>query len=124
MIRVSEKTEQAHIVQLLRALGAKVYVLGHGSPNDGRRHRGTGQTPGLPDLFCFLPPRGDAPRLALWIECKAKGGKVRDEQRAFAKLCTDAMVDHIVGTLDDVIGWLIRHGYCGAHQFPSYRVAG
>jgi hypothetical protein len=74
-LRVSEKTEQAHGVQLLRSLGAKVYVLGgHRRAGD---YQGTMQTEGLPDVEAFLPVRGTRRRVFLKWECKAVGGRLR-----------------------------------------------
>lgn len=128
--RVSEKVEQAHGVQLLRGLGGKVYVIGHPSPNDGRQHRGTGQTPGLADVLAFLPPRGrfdlvfgpSEPRtVLLFWEAKGRGGRLRPEQREFRDLCQDAQVEHVVGDLNALIAWLVSRHYVKAHQFPHYR---
>ena len=119
--RVPEKVEQAHGVQLLRTLGATVYILGHPSPNDGRRHRGTGQTPGLPDVYCFLPFHQRCARLALWWEVKAAGGRLRPEQATFRTLCQEAQVAHVVGPFDALIDWLLVHGHLVAGQVPHYR---
>lgn len=118
--RVSEKVEQQHIVQLLRSIGAAVYVLGHPSPNDGRTHRGTGQTPGVPDLMAFMPEYGPL----LFIEVKAKGGRLRPEQAAFRDYVVAHVGEcaaHIVGGLDDVIEWLILHGWLKPENVPHYR---
>ena len=137
--RVPEKTEQAHIVQLLRSIGGAAYVMG----TTRRRgdHPGTMQTPGIPDLMAFLPiarnrisagfaidedgaayERGQnfGPCL-LFIECKAAGGKMRPEQHAFKSHCEIAKVAHLVGGLDAAIAWLTQHGYVNANQFPHYR---
>jgi len=116
-----EKVEQQQIVQLLRTFGWAVYVLGHPSPADGRRHRGTGQTPGLPDLLAFSP----APvRQQVWIEVKRDGQqhRLRPAQVAFRSLARDAGVGHVVGTLNDVVGWLVEHRYITERQVPWYRV--
>lgn len=118
-----EKVEQAHIVQLLRALGAEVYVLGT------RRRRGdfqgTMQTPGVPDVMAFLKASDrDAlspARVMLFVECKAPGGRLRPEQARFRELALDADVRHVVGGYDDVIDWLVRTGHARAEQFPHYR---
>lgn len=122
--RVPEKVEQAHIMQLLRSIGAKVYVLGHPSPADGRTFRGTGQTPGLSDLYCILPvPRfRSGVATALWVEVKAEGGRLRPEQRAFRDACVSAAVAHIVGGLDDVIRWLINGGWLRTDSVAHYRI--
>lgn len=120
--RVPEKVEQAHIVALLRSLGAAVYVLGHPSPSDGRKFRGTGQTAGLPDLYAFLPKRvaGDSV-YSVWVEVKAAGGRLRPEQRTFRDLCINSGHAHIVGGLDAVIAWLAGAGYLRADQVAHYR---
>jgi hypothetical protein len=121
-VRVPEKVEQAHIVQLLRSIGAKVYVIGHPSPNDGRRHRGTGQTAGLPDLLVFLQSNALPGRwVVLFVECKALGGRIRPEQAVFQGFCANAAVEHIVGTFDAVIAWLVAHHYVKAEQFSQER---
>lgn len=122
---------QAHGVALLRSIGGKVYIIGHPSPADGRTHRGTGQTPGLPDVFAFLPPRrlwaDEAPTpppakpIALWWEAKGAGGRLRPEQAEFRSLCLDAELQHVVGDLDALIAFLCEHHYCKAAQFPHYR---
>lgn len=115
-----EKVEQQHIVQLLRTFGWTVYVLGHPSPADGRTHRGTGQTPGVPDLLAFSP----APVRQVWIEVKRAGQQhqLRPAQVEFRQFVIDAGLAHVVGTLDDVVGWLLRAGYVNEGQVPWYRV--
>lgn len=122
--RISEKVVQAQIVTCLHTAGARVYVLGHPAPNDGRRHRGTGQTPGLPDLLAFVPVGEDETRnwTLLWIEVKAKGGRLRPEQMLFRAQCHDAGVEHLVGDLDVVIAWLMRVGLLVANNVPHYRL--
>lgn len=117
--RVPEKAEQAHIVQLLLSIGAAVYVLGTRRPRGD--HQGTCQTPGVPDLLAFLPTRAERPTRQLWVECKAKGGRLRPEQLDFRTLCECAGVAHVVGDLDAVIAWLCEHAYVKADQFPHYR---
>lgn len=142
--RVSEKAHQSHGVQLMRGLGGKVYVIGHPSPNDGRQHRGTGQTPGVPDVLAFLPPRrriagmdcrtakrymetlkvqvpDDARPVLLFWEAKAKGGRLRPEQAEFRALCQDAQVEHVVGDFDALIGRLAALHYVNPDQFAHYR---
>lgn len=123
-----ERAEQTRIVQLLRTIGASVYVLGHPSPNDGRRHRGTGQTPGVPDLVAFLPGRLvagslDGRRLQqVWFEVKAPGGRLRPAQREFRDACGRADQAHVVGDYDAVIAWLVEGGYVSPASLPHYRV--
>jgi hypothetical protein len=120
-----EKIEQSHIAQLLRTVGAKVYVVGT------RRRRedfqGTMQTPGLADLVAFLPPGrsvnsgGDLRAELLFIECKAAGGRLRPEQREFREHCLDAEVAHVVGDLNAVIAWLLARGRLRGDNVPHYR---
>jgi hypothetical protein len=117
--RVSEKVEQAHIVQLLRSIGATVYTLGT------RRRRGdypgTMQTPGIADVFAFLPPKTRQRWVLLAVEVKAEGGRLRPEQVRFRELCLWADVAYVVGPLDAVITWLVAEHYVQASQFPHYR---
>ena len=124
--RQRERSDQAGIVQLLRSLGAQVYVLG----TTRRRgdHPGTMQTAGLPDLIVFLytaPARRQAgllfPRRLLYVEVKAPGGRLRPQQVQFRDCCAEARVDHLVGGLDAVIAWLIAEGYLQSNQVPHYR---
>ena len=110
---VPEKIEQQRIVQHLRALGAAVYILGHPSPADGRRFRGTGQTPGVPDLYAMVP-RAKCERammVPVWVEVKRKGGAVRPAQQVFREQCLDSGHAHVLGTHADVCAWLETLGY-------------
>ena len=121
-IRHPERHEQNAIRGLLATLGAKVYVLG--TTRKKGDYAGTMQTPGLPDLIAFLPWDGerDLTRTLLVIECKAKGGRLRPEQAEFMVMCLEAAVHHVVGGLDDVIAWLVQHGYVKADSVPHYRL--
>jgi|ERR1700733_2453843 len=126
--RVSEKVVQQNIVNLLTALGGQVYVLGT------RRSRrdtdfGTHQTPGIPDLWCFLWAHPtfltDRERVrGLWIECKAADGRASEPQKFFAARCAAARVNYVRGGVDEVIAWLIATGWVSPNQFAYYRVAG
>ena len=108
--RTSERAEQAAVVQLLHTLGATVFVLG--TVRRRGDHPGTMQTPGLPDLLVWLPARtGTSTWRLVFIECKAAGGRLRPEQRAFREHCGAAGVDHIVGTLGDIVTWLTEQTY-------------
>lgn len=132
---VSEKVEQQHIVYTLRLFRFQVYVVGHPSPNDGRKFRGTGQTAGIPDLFAFSPRRDIrldeeerddlcAPvRDFVWVECKRHGGQMSDGQREFQQLAREVggRMHHVVGTLDAVIAWLIETRWAKPEQFTHYR---
>jgi hypothetical protein len=126
-MRQAEKVEQAHGIKLLLALGARVYVSGT------RRRRGdypgTMQTPGIPDVEAWLPqPRtrdtrmGGPLRVLLKWECKRAGGRLSDAQREYQQLCGDADVAHVVGPLDELIGWLIDADYLRPDQVAHYRL--
>jgi hypothetical protein len=123
MMRVSEKVEQAHIVQLARALGASVYVLGT------RRRRGdypgTMQTPGIPDLWIWWParPAHYHPAMGLWWEVKAADGCRTDAQEQFAAECEAARVPYGCGTCDEFIRLLVSWGRVRPDQVNAERLA-
>ena len=126
---VSEKTEQAHILQLMRAIGGRVYTIGR-PPRHDAVHKGTGQTPGLPDVLVHLPKapltegRCDdehMPAHQLWIEVKAERGRLSEAQRGFRDFCHMAGVPHVVGGLDVVMRYLATHGYINPDNVPHYR---
>lgn len=114
-----EKVEQAHIVQLLRTIGATVYVLG--TRRRSGDYQGTMQSPGIPDLLAFVPQRVRVGQHLLFIECKAGGGRLRPEQVLFRTLCQQAGIEHVVGDLDAVIAWAIEHNYLSRDSVPHYR---
>jgi len=58
----------------------------------------------------------------LAVEVKAAGGRLRPEQAEFRELAIAAHVAHVVGGLDDVVAWLIAHGYLRDSHVPHYRV--
>ena len=120
MRRQPERAEQRAIVQLLSTVGCRVFVLGTTRPR-GDFH-GTCQSPGLCDLLAFLPNGGGV----LFVEVKAKGGRLRPEQEVFrnASLACEApwQAHHVVGGLDHVIAYLVRLGLLTANQVPHYRV--
>ena len=110
MIHPSEKSEQAAIVKLLKTLNASVYILGT------RRKRGdfqgTRQTPGLPDLWTFMPANALAPcGVGVWIEIKTIVGRLRPEQAKFREDCRRAGIAHLVGGVDTVVQWLRQGGW-------------
>jgi hypothetical protein len=104
-LRVTERQEQANIVRLLRTVGAAVYIIGTTRRRDD--YHGTMQTPGLPDLLCFVPRRdGAAGRIVVCVEVKAAGGRLRPEQQIFRELCEGTALVHLVGGQDVVAAWL------------------
>ena len=110
-----EKHEQAAGVQLLRALGCTVYVLGT-SRRKGD-YQGTNQTPGLPDVLAMLP----AARGVLFWECKSQTGKASPAQlelQVLARACEErgCGVLHVLGTADTLIAKLIGMGLLRADQ--------
>lgn len=111
--RVRETVVQTQIVRALRLVGARVYVLGH-PPRRDQVHKGTGQTPGVPDLLVMLPASPREPFTQphqLWIEVKARGGRLSPAQESFRDFCYLADVPHLVGGLDDVVQYLHDGGY-------------
>jgi hypothetical protein len=117
--RPTERQEQAHIAALLRSLGA--YVLTLGTTRKRGDYHGTMQTPGLPDVICFLPAKlGHEAKQLLFIEVKAPTGRLRPEQITFLEQCHDAGIPHIVGGLDTVFRWLVDQGYLRENQFGHY----
>lgn len=117
-----EKAEQAQLVQLLKSLGAKVYVLGtHRRKGD---FHGTMQTPGVQDVQAFVP-RGACMLNTyelVFIEVKSSTGRLRPEQRELRTFCEQAGIAHVVGGYTAVVAWLLARGYAGRDQFPHYRL--
>jgi hypothetical protein len=117
MRRQPERAIQAHVVRLLRHVGADVYVLGT-TRRRGDYH-GTMQTPGLPDLIAFLPRALGV----LFVEVKAPGGTLRPEQAAFRASCmalVSSQVYHVTGGLDAVMLRLMQLGLLKADQVAHY----
>jgi hypothetical protein len=110
--RHPERDEQREIVKLLRTIGAAVYVLG--TTRRKGDHPGTMQTPGIPDIYAILPAPAYRPLrrgMGVWIEVKAKGGRLRPEQAGFAAHCCAWDIPHVVGGLDAVIDFLVSGGW-------------
>ena len=103
-----EKKEQATICEVLERVGAKVYVLGTKRPAGD--FQGTRQTPGIPDLLAFLPVNF-GPSVQLWIEVKARRGRMRPAQVEFLRQCQDADQPHVAGGIDAVIAYLTNGGW-------------
>lgn len=125
-----ESAEQQHIIRTTRLVGGFAYVLGTKRPRTDRPS--TMQTPGLADLYLFIPvPVFDGERrigrrwVALWWEVKRQQGgksKVRTEQREFQQRCVDAEVAHGIGPFDAFLAWLVAHRVVEASSVPHYRV--
>lgn len=125
------KAEQQHVVALYRSVGAQVYVLGTTRRKGDRcphcqafvpnRDHGTHQTPGVPDLAVFLPPKGAEPARFVWHEVKAGSGRLSGDQTIFRDWCTATDSEHVVGGLDAAIAYLVRVGRAKTTQFPHYR---
>lgn len=115
---ISEKQEQAAIVQLLETLGGKVWVLG--TKRRTGDFQGTMQTPGIPDLYCALPLRSSTRHYrALWIEVKSSQGRASAAQKAFGAVArTTIGTVHLQGTCHDVQNWLVAHGWLSGPPVP------
>jgi hypothetical protein len=108
-------------VQLLRTLGASVYVLG----TTRRRgdYPGTMQTPGVPDLLAFVPTApGASERRLLCIEVKTTVGRLSPAQVVFRSQCAAADIAHVTGPLDAVIAWLLERRLLSRGSVPHYRL--
>ncbi len=120
-----EKDEQARIKEILEAIGAKFYEIGR--PRAQRcwkcheitKDQGTRQTPGIPDLFVFLPLKKNrgpfrSPEF-VWIEAKrVRGSRTSPEQIEFRDSCLARSMPHVVGHFDIVVDWLARHHFVEA----------
>ena len=76
----------------------------------------------MPDVIAFLPPRTRQRWVLLFVEGKAKGGRLRLEQATFRDLCLSADVAHVVGDLDAVMAWLVEQGYLRRDQVAHDRL--
>ena len=103
-----EKAVQQACVDLLTSVAGSVYVLGTRRPTGD--YQGTRQTPGLPDVWFYLPRRGDRPAVAGWLECKAPKGRLSEAQRQFREECHESSTDHVTGGVDDLIEYLVSVG--------------
>ena len=110
-----EKEIQADIVKLLETVGAAVYKIG--TTRKRGDYQGTMQTPGIPDLCAFVtvplslhvsPHRFSS--VQLWIEVKRPGGTMSMAQTAFHMRSIEAGCEHVVGGVNEVLGWLTARG--------------
>lgn len=86
------------IVAAIRASGGCVLEVGQ------RKAKGSGSTPGTPDLFAWIPPMADGTWVGL--EVKRPGGRIRPEQLALAQRGRIRIVDSVeaaMAALDDVV---------------------
>lgn len=123
----TEAAEQRAIIDLLVAAGCRygasadqetdIYVLGTRRPrNLPKAAHATHQTPGIPDVFSFLPlqPRlaraTPAPRF-VWIEVKALDGGPSPAQLRFADRAVTRGVPYVIGGAAVVQQFLEHHGF-------------
>jgi hypothetical protein len=117
-----ERAEQASGVQLLRAVGARVWVLGTTRPKGD--YPGTRQTPGICDVVAVLP-RGMG---VLFWEVKAVGGRFRPDQLVFREAVESCMgggskVFYCGGPCQALVGPLTGLGLVKPDALPHYRRA-
>lgn len=125
--RPLEKVVQQHAISLLRSVGGQVNVLG--TRRKRGDYQGTRQTPGIPDLYVFLPtPRwpthpalGAPAGVALWFEVKRPGEGRSPDQVAFGNECHARQVPYVWGDLDALIHWLTEGGWLKRDGMPHYR---
>lgn len=103
---MSEKDEQSAIIQIARATGGLVWVLGTRRARGD--YQGTRQTPGLPDLWIVWPnlARGHA----AWWEVKTATGRRSPAQVAFAEACAAAGVAYGCGDSRAFEAWCADRG--------------
>lgn len=121
LVRIPEKVVQQQIVELLRRLGARVYVIG--TKRRRGEFQGTMMSPGIPDLYAVLPalPHVGVKGGGLWVEVKGEGGRLRPEQAQFAAACLEHGIPHVVGGLDAVLRFLVTGGWVKSSSLPHYR---
>jgi hypothetical protein len=127
-----EKVVQAQGLTLLRTVGGQPYSLGTRRRRREQDH-GSRQTPGIPDVWAFLPaprhPRTSAwtfgialVPMGLWWEAKrAIGGRMSDAQEEFQGQCQVCGVAHVVGDLDALVAFLIAGGWLLEQNVAHYR---
>lgn len=134
--RQPERTEQAHIINLLGSVATKTYVLG--TTRAKRCHEcgafsrdmSTRQTPGIGDVVTYLPrpplPSQDGSSYPngceVWIEVKAPGGKPSEAQDEHAALCLARGIPHITGGLTAVVQFLVRGGWLKPENVGHYHL--
>lgn len=127
-----ERVEQAHGVEALKRLGAKVAVYGTTRKKNcwqcraPSRDMSTRQTPGVPDVMFTLPRPGYRPikphgRLGFW-EVKSATGRASPEQLEWRDAILDAGGEHVLGTLQALTAFLIEGGWVRVGDVPHYRL--
>lgn len=125
-LAVPEKDVQFAVIHLFCLVGccyektglhSDIYVLGTRRPRHlaAAAHR-THQTPGIGDLFIFLPaPRWPVPGTpsppCVWFEVKADDGKPSPAQLAFQERCLSRGIAHVMGGVDAARSFLNRFGF-------------
>ena len=87
--QASEKSIQHWCAQTFRAAGCLVYNLSQA--------RASKQTPGLPDLWVFVPRRGTA----FWFETKSPRGVQSEAQAAFQASCEGCGIRYVMGGMEE-----------------------
>lgn len=116
-----ERFEQQDGVKLLRSLGGVVYVSG--TTRRSTDYQGTMQTPGIPDVQCFLPvpySAGLTRRLLVW-EVKRATGKMSPAQESYRAWALAAGVAHVWGDVNALLRWLVAEGFVHERQLTATR---
>lgn len=126
-----ERLEQAQGVDLLRKIGATVYVSGTTRMKAcwkcgaQTRDMSTRQTPGIADVLAFLPmpafPLVTPRSLVLFWEAKAPGGRLRPEQAEFRDVALASGASHVLGPFDALVAFLLEGGWVRDSSVPHYR---
>jgi hypothetical protein len=121
-----EKDVQRAVIHLFCRIGCRydpkgldtdIIVLGTKRPrNLPRQAHRTFQTPGVPDLYVFLPvlrryERSTLPPAAVWFEVKAEDGAPSPAQLSFAARAQFRGLPYRIGGVDEARAFLIEHGF-------------
>jgi len=140
-----EKIEQTHGELLLAPYASRLYRFGtRRSARCKKCHAklickacdqpavdfGARQTPGPADVLAFLraPKYGTGGPRGVWWEAKSEDavkGKARgqsEEQAQFQKECAEVGWDYVLGTVTDLVGYLIAGGWLRRQDVPWYRL--
>lgn len=126
-----EKVEQSNIERTFEQLGGKHYTIGTRRGHvrckhcgqQTPEHQGTKQTPGIADVFGFIPVPSRGITLFVAVEVKRqKGGRASDEQREFRDWCRRAGILHVLGSFNEFLQFLVREGVIKPESVPHYRL--